>query len=275
MGLGDQLMATGMAKGANARGKRIAFGDGRSIKWDGNSPTIFQGNPNIAKPGTEWASDLEWINFYKGSRLYNTQDLARGRWIWNYGFRQTPGEIYLTADEEMRGRRAGNGFIVIDTHRAVKPGSENRQWGMANWRALVERLSSDFRLVQFTFRNSGEALAGVEQIEAGFRDGLAILQHAALFVGGEGGLPHGAAAVGCKAVVIFGAWVPPQVTGYDAHVNIAAEDTDFCGTFNGPCDHCRKAMASISVEQVYEHVVRQMERHLGAVVRHADRAISG
>lgn len=275
MGLGDQLMATGMAKGAHARGKRIAFGDGRTIKWDGNSKTVFEHNPNIASPGTEWGSDLEWINFYKGSRLYNTQDLARGRWIWNYAFRQTPGEIYLTADEEMRGRRAGNGFVVIDTHRAVKPGSENRQWGMANWRALVERLRPDFRLVQFKFRGS-EPLPGVEQIEAGFRDGLAILQHAALFVGGEGGLHHGAAATGCGAVVIFGAWTPPLVTGYAEHVNVAAEDTDFCGTFSGACEHCRKAMASIPVERVYGHVVEQMRGNLErATVRHADCAISG
>lgn len=264
MGLGDQLMATGMAKGAYARGKRIAFGDGRRIIWDGNSLTVFKDNPNIAKPGTEWATDLEWINFYKGSRLYNTQDLARGRWIWNYDFRPIPGEIYLTEEEETHGQRAGEGFIVIEPDTvAWKPGQENRQWGAANWRALAEKLRPDFRLVQFQYRtqsfNASDALPGVEQIEAGFRDSLSILKHAAMFVGGEGGMPHGAASVGCKAVVIYGAWVPPQVTGYDMHVNIAAEGAEFCGTFSGPCEHCRKAMASISVEQVYHHVTEQMK----------------
>jgi hypothetical protein len=31
MGYGDELMATGMARGAAARGKRVAFGDGQRI----------------------------------------------------------------------------------------------------------------------------------------------------------------------------------------------------------------------------------------------------
>ncbi len=69
MGLGDQLMASGMARGAKARDKRIAFGDGRRIIWDGNSHEIFRGDPNVALPGSEGTTDLKWIAYYKGKRI--------------------------------------------------------------------------------------------------------------------------------------------------------------------------------------------------------------
>jgi len=97
MGIGDQLIATGLARGAQDRGKRIAFGDGHRIRWDKNSPDIFRKNKNIAIPGSEGAKDLEWIPFYTGSRLYNKQ--GNNRWIWNMDFKATPGEIFLDRDE--------------------------------------------------------------------------------------------------------------------------------------------------------------------------------
>jgi hypothetical protein len=63
------------------RGKRIAFGDGYRIRWDKNSAAIFRKNKNIAIPGTERQSDIEWVHFYTGNRLYNKQ--GANRWIWN------------------------------------------------------------------------------------------------------------------------------------------------------------------------------------------------
>jgi ADP-heptose:LPS heptosyltransferase len=260
MGLGDQLLASGMAKGAKDRGKRIAFGDGRKIIWDHNTPKILDPNPNVAKPGSEGASDLEWIAYYKGSRIYNKA--GNGHWIWNYDFRPIPGEVYFNITEKMRGDRAGKGFIVIEPNvEAWKPMAINKQWGEKNWVALADKLRPDFRLIQFKYtsgqHNSGKPLPGVEQIETQtFRDSLSVLKRAALYVGSEGGLHHGAAAMGTKAVVIFGGFVPPQVTGYDMHVNLAAGG-EACGSFK-PCDHCRKAMEEITLEQVYDGVISQM-----------------
>src|ERR1051326_7125772 len=112
MGAGDNLMASGMARGAADRGRRIAFGDGRRIIWDTNSEQIFEGNRNIARPGSEGAKDLEWIAFYKGIRIYNTQ--GSGRWIWNEDFRPIPGEIVLSEKEQRLGKRYGKGFVLIE-----------------------------------------------------------------------------------------------------------------------------------------------------------------
>lgn len=250
MGLGDQLMATGMARGARDRGKRIAFGDGRRILWDQNSEQIFRGNPNIAAPGSEGAADLEWIRYYKGHRIYNRQ--AGHRWAWNMEFRPTPGEVFLTVAEKQAGKRAGHGFVLIEPHvEAWKSVAPNKDWGAARYQDVADRLIADgHRIVQFGYAKGGSPLRGAEMVHTGsFRDALAVLSNASLYVGPEGGLHHGAAAVGINAVVLFGGFIPPQVTGYPRHANLTG-GADACGSLQ-PCNHCRNALASISVDEVY------------------------
>jgi hypothetical protein len=53
-------MATGLARGAAKRGKKIAFGDGRKIIWDKNSEPVFRNNSNVARLG-KGRSNIEWI----------------------------------------------------------------------------------------------------------------------------------------------------------------------------------------------------------------------
>lgn len=250
MGIGDQLIATGLAKDAwTKRGKKIAFGDRGRIIWDKHSEEVFRNNPNIAYPGT--AKNLEWVEFYKGHRGYNRQ--GDGRWIWNMEWRCSPGEIYLTHGEVAAGRRAGKGFIVIEPNVVAWKGSAaNKDWGFNKYQELAKKLIADgHEVVQFAHEKGGPILECVRRIKtSSFRDAIAVLKNSSLYVGAEGGLHHGAAAVGVRGVVLFGGWIPPSVTGYDVHSNIAASDR-FCGSFSR-CDHCRAAMESIGVDRVYQ-----------------------
>lgn len=244
-----------MAKGAKARGKRIAFGDGQRILWDKHSGEIFRGNPNVASPGSERDKDIEWIAFHKGHRLYNSHDPKHDRWIWNYEFRPIPGEVFFDAREKKDASRHGEGFIVIEPDVVGwKSSSANKDWGRANYQRVVDRLRADGRrVVQFGYDNAGPGLTGAERIKTrSFRDALAIMAHAELYIGPEGGLHHGAAAVGAPAIVLFGGFIPPAVTGYDGHKNLTG-GAEACGSLK-PCQHCRKAMAAISVEEVYQAV---------------------
>ena len=241
-----------MARGAKARGKRIAFGDGRQILWDKNSAEVFRGNPNIAAPGSERDADIEWIRFHKGHRIYNRQGSGQ-RWIWNPDFRATPGELFFDAQEQRNGQRYGKGFILIEpdvpTWKTVAP---NKDWGRVKYQALADRLRGEgHKLAQFRHPKSGPPLNGVAQFRTlGFRDATAILGHAKLFIGPEGGLHHAAAAMGKRGVVIFGGFIPPSVTGYDMHVNLTG-GAEACGRYV-PCEHCRAAMEMISVDEVHE-----------------------
>lgn len=249
MGLGDQLMATGMARGAKARGKRIAFGDGNRILWDKKSEEIFRDNPNIARPGSERDPDLEWVAYHKGHRLYNRQEGQR--WIWNLAFRPQPGEVFLNGRERANGRRYGRGFVLIEPNvEAWKSAAPNKDWGFENYQAVAAALRRDgLRVAQFRHPSNPRQLEGVEKLSsASFRDAMAILSNARLYLGPEGGLHHAAAAVGIPAVVLFGGFIPPSVTGYPGHTNLTG-GAQACGSIQ-PCQHCKDAMRAISVDEV-------------------------
>ena len=250
-------MAAGMAKGFAKRGRRVAFGDGDKIIWDHNSEAIFKNNPNIAKPGTERQPGTTWINFYRGHRLYNTQ--SGDRWVWNYDFKAKPGEIFLDTQELNWGKRQGSGYIVIEpnvpTYKTVAP---NKQWSKEKYQWLAKTLRGEgHRVVQFC--HTGCSMDGVEQIKTpSFRHALAALKNAKLYIGPEGGLHHGAAAVGIPAVVIFGGFIPPKVTGYDSHINLTG-GAIACGSIR-PCEHCRQAMIAIRGREVYDAAKSLLEK---------------
>lgn len=248
MGFGDNLMASGFARGARNRGKRIAFGDHRKIIWDHHSQFIFRNNPNIAPPGSERSRDVEWVPFYRGHRLYNKQ--AGDKWIWNYDFRPKRGEVFFDSVELSWASRLGKDFIVIEPNTPVqKTVAPNKQWPKDRYVRLAKHFKErGYRVIQFTY---GGSLDYFEHVNApSFRHALAALKNAKLYIGPEGGLHHGAAAVGIPAVVIFGGFIPPQVTGYDGHINLTG-GAEACGSIR-PCQHCTDAMARISSASVIE-----------------------
>jgi len=251
MGWGDELMGSGMARGAAERGKLIAFGNGHHIVWSARAREIFRGNPNVAPPGSEnnpaLRKRLEWIEHYKGKRVYNRP--SNGAWVWNMDFRAQPGELFDDAAERQFAERYAPGFVLIEPNiPAEKAIAPNKQWPVARYIGVARTLYSlGFRVAQFkTDRN---AIPVAEQIASpSFRHAVAILRRAALYIGPEGGLHHAAAAAGIPAVVIFGGFIPPQVTGYATHVNIAAGGKA-CGR-HSRCQHCVDAMLAISTERI-------------------------
>lgn len=241
-------MATGMARGAKDRGKRIAFGNGRRILWGPHSKEIFLNNPNVALPGHERARDLEWIRYYKGHRTYNTQ--VGDRWRWNYEFKAQPGEMFFLESELKFAEKVGHGFVVIEPNTPPqKSCSTNKQWPLDRFDQVAQEFrSAGYRVVQFGYGGKHRVPSAELVSTPSFRQALAILARAKLAILPEGGLHHGAAAVGVKAVVLFGGFIPPAVTGYDAHSNLTG-GVDACGSLN-PCQHCLDAMKRITVDDV-------------------------
>jgi len=256
VGLGDNLLATSFAKGAAARGKRIAFGDKRKIIWDHNSEQIFKGNPNIAAPGTEHAADIEWVEFYRGKRGYNSLNKSRTRWLWNYQFVPAPGEIYFSAFEIQFAKAVGEGFVLIEPnvpwHKSV---AVNKDWDLARYQAVADRLRwNGHDVVQFS--HGRDRLKDVRTIVTPtFRHAMAALSKAKAAVLPEGGLHHAAAALNVPAVVLFGGFIPPAVTGYAMHVNLTGGVDEACGSLS-ECHHCRKALDRITVDEVCKGLAR-------------------
>jgi ADP-heptose:LPS heptosyltransferase len=252
MGYGDEIMATGMARGLAEKGKLAAFGDGRKIIFSHQSQEIFWGNPNIAYPGSERQPGLEWIKHYRGCRAYARA--VGGRWVWNQDFRAVRGEVFLTRTEIYAAEPHGKDFVLIEPN--VKSTAVNKQWPVDRYQALAQKLQLTHRVVQFEGKN---VLRGVPVIPTGgFRDAMAILANAALYVGPEGGLHHAAEALGVAAVVIFGGFISPSTTGYADQASIFV-GTKACGTIGRLCPHCVSSMRSITVARVYQEARRMMD----------------
>lgn len=259
MGWGDEIIATGLARGAAARGKRIAFGDGKAIRWDQRSKEIFRGNPNVAPPGSEGAKDVEWVHYFKGHRLYG--DARSGRWKFN-DFKCPEGEIYFSEEERAFANISSKISVVVEPRvkdRGACDGA-NKRWPVERYQVLVDELEGlGFACAQLVPKDARPLLRTATAIYTPtFRHALAALSKVKLYIGPEGGLHHGSAAVGTKAVVLFGGFNTPRSTGYDWHCNIAVDPP--CGSI-GKCEHCQKAMASITVEQVVEAALGQLNGH--------------
>jgi hypothetical protein len=245
MGIGDQLIATGLARGAAARGKRIAFGDGKRILWDVWSPMIFQNNPNIAAPGSERAADIEWIHYYKKERWYSRAN-GHDRWVFNYDFRATPGELFFDKAERVA---RNDDLILIEPNLPNKIPAPNKKWPLERWRRVADELTqAGFCVRQFDYGKPNKVTRGIHTPT--FRHAAALLKSARMAILPEGGLHHAAAAVGCPAVVIFGGYVPPAVLGYDTHINLTG-GAKACGNFK-PCRHCAEAMDRIKADDVLD-----------------------
>jgi ADP-heptose:LPS heptosyltransferase len=258
MGYGDEIIATGLARGAHERGKRIAFGDGRQIRsWKGWARQVFLNNPNIALPGSEGAKDLQWIKHYKGHRLTGHIDPVGKKIIFNHNFHSVPGEFFFDNDEQSIGATYGDGFIVIEPN-VRDPSHANKDWGFEKYKTVAAHfLSRGYRVIQFIYPGADRVLDGAEIIQTPFRISTAIMQHARLYVGPEGAMHHAAAALGINAVVLFGGLVPVTITGYKNHVNLTGGSDYACGNML-PCAHCRKAMNAISVDTVIAHAMDKL-----------------
>lgn len=273
MGYGDEIIASGLARGAKARGKRVAFGNGQLILWHNRAHDIFQNNPNVAPPGCEGAPDLEWIANHVGNRSYNVHNKAKKKWDWTPHTITQPGEIFFSKQELEFAHRVcptKRPFVLIEPNvPTFKLAMQvNKQWPFERYQAVVNRLKADgLEIVQLVYGppyGPGKTLGGgVHHVGSpNFRMGMAVLSLAKLYVGSEGGMHHAAAALGIPATVIFGGFVSPEVTGYAFQENHFIADAGRpygCGSLD-PCNHCVQAMHRIKAEDVYESCVRQLKR---------------
>lgn len=198
---------------------------------------VFEGNPNVSR--TE-GFPLQNRPGHRPYHLGAVRTQHGNKAIYNPNFRAVPGELYGVTPRL-------HGKIVIEPNFKPDFFADNKDWGWERYQALVETVGPG------EFLQLGapgvRRLTGVEQVKtAFFRAALDWLAGARLFVGGDGGLHHAAAAMRLPAVVIFGGLVHPRTLGYDFHINLASEDAG-CGHMF-PCQHCRKAMEAITVEQV-------------------------
>lgn len=253
MGAGDEIMVTAEARRVNeATGRVVRVVDRRGLpRWS----AIWEHNPRIAT--RDFRGEVVELRNGPGCRHY-LAEARPDRFVFLAGAVTGPGEIWFDRPEreEAEAWRAGRPYVVIEPHVDWRFGHTlNKDWGFERWQAVVSAMP-EIRFVQVG-PPGVRGLEGAERFESErFRRALVAMAGASLYVGPEGGLHHAAAALGVGAVVVFGAFVAPSVTGYRSHRNIAVAHPGYplgCG-LRSACRECRAAMESITVGRVIREI---------------------
>ena len=140
----------------------------------------------------------------------------------------------------------------------------NLRWPFASWIALVAALRAQHVTVLQHVHARSTTVPGVHGIVlATFRQACALIQRSSVYVRGESGLLHAAAALGARTVAIWGGCMDWDVLGgYPGQIGVGVQ-SPVCGRWL-PCDHCRQIMAAISVDDVLSAILATLRQSRAA-----------
>jgi len=259
MGYGDVLMALGEVR--EIKKKLPEFKVLIGFENDYEDSPLFINNPYITK-----RSDVSM-----GDRFISLGNCGGYRPYINYRkttlsntvfkkYKPIPGDIFFTKEEKHlidTLRKLGD-FVLIEPHyKKSCMHRNNKDWGWNKYQDVVGR-NKDIKFVQVDYGKV--ILNGAQGIKTtGFREALAVMSLAKTVLCPEGGMHHGAAVFQKPAVVIYGGLISPEITGYDFQTNLFTGGEP-CGA-RYECDHCRKSMDKITVEQVSSELRTILDKH--------------
>jgi ADP-heptose:LPS heptosyltransferase len=175
------------------------------------------------------------------------------KWTWRE-YKPIPGEIYFTEQERYLANQCHEADVILEPS-VKRSASPNKDWGFDNWQTLAHMLNERrLRVAQVGPQGTSILNAARLIVTPTFRVAAAYLSRVKAAVLPEGGLHHAAAAVGIRAVVIFGGYISDRQTGYDLHTNLFTGGEP-CG-MRTRCQHCADAMAKIKPEEVAKAVLK-------------------
>lgn len=247
-------MAAGDAAALSARlGRRVCIVDRHHrprshILWRDNPAIAVKFDRSCAVMRNVWGA-RPYINYAK-----STAD----RWAF-LDYRPNPAQLYFTPGELAAAEAAAiDGAIILNP--ALKTNAPpGKRWPDEKWRLLAGILGETRPLVQLGAGIFSPRLPGVRQVRTrNFREACAVLARARGLITHEGGLHHAAAAVGVPAVVIYGGYISPTVTGYDSQTNLFSGDDRTLG-WRHKNELCRLAMEMITVHEVVENAAEAFQ----------------
>jgi hypothetical protein len=250
MGAGDELMVTGHVREMYLKDPRkVKLVYERQRHWN----EVFDNNPKIC----HWNEpDNGYVQLYQprvnGLRPYCSSKSST-RWTWKE-YKPIPGELFFDGRELSFDQCEAKPCDVLLEPNMKGAASPNKDWGWDRWQRLAEMLVERGFTVAQVGPPKTKVLNGAKLVPTdNFRRAAAYIKTSCkAAVLPEGGLHHAAAAVGRKAIVIYGGYISPNQTGYDLHDNIFTGDEP-CG-WRSHCQHCADAMAKIEPEMVFERL---------------------
>jgi len=259
MGVGDQVMAAGKAKLLHRdTGRRVCIGKRPVLIW---SP-LYSNNPYIVTPGEPSSDDQIWLNDspgdrpyidYQGTRLHTDNRRMVGKkfrtWVYNVKHTPEPMEIFFTEQEHWQcDQLKKREFILVNPH-VKRKAPPNKRWPFEYYQDVVDSMCEKIDIIQPKREMNEPTLERVTCMELDLRQLAVYISTAALIICNEGLLHHIAAAFSTPAIVLFGGYIPANVTGYDYQQSIYVQDKDVIGV-REETEAGQAIMKSISPEHV-------------------------
>lgn len=257
MGYGDEIMALGRAELVySILGKPVAI---CGVSKNPRKHPIWKNHPAVDSNSPLHIIDGSSARPY----ILRWERISGLTTIWNTKYRARAGHIRLTAQEQADALCLTPSMPFAIVEPIVRRGSsKNKDWGFERWEEVVK----DFPIPVYQFDPDGKSkiLPGVNAIDSpSFRVAAGVVKHASLVMTVDGGTHHMAASMNTPAVVIFGGFADPKITGYAYQKNFYVDLPESpCGRYY-PCEHCKKAMSMISPEQVKQAALKILSKEDG------------
>lgn len=246
--------------------------DPRKVKITYEKPRwneLWRNNPRIAQPGED--GDFQELRPRDGYKRPYIEAKSDTLWTWKrwpeeWGGCAPRGELYFT-DEELAFGRKHAGHVIVE-HRIKAGASPNKQWGMRCWTELAHFLGASGIKPVYLGPIREPNLQGAHWLCTGdVRSAAAVIANAKMVIVHEGFLHHVAAAVGTPAIVIYGGYISPAITGYaDQESLFTGADSRYplgCGN-RKPCRHCEIAMEAITPKYVAARALSRLADKVAA-----------
>ncbi len=206
-------------------------------------------------PGNRpYIKKANWFKFrWSDKRFYFTDIHLSKSFIGNFSW--SPSELVENRDLLSRYSR----YVLIEPDVKGTTSAYNKSWGVEKYIELASKLKDEgIPVLEIgTSSNHKRIPCSEYYVTPTFRSAMQVVSSVKLYVGPEGGLHHAAGSLNKDAVVLFGGYISPVITGYDHHVNlfIPRHEGDLgCGSLR-PCSHCKNVLEHITIPEVLSLVL--------------------
>ena len=270
MGWGDYLMTTGIVRRLKRQNPNLQILVKEPFNKTKQYRDIFYKNPFIVNADT---INEKFPHIKIPRVLAGINDESKNKIIWNLERVAEVGDFYVKKEEtdfaektiktitdlwKAKNQKEPKGIIflsdtakrnmMIDKKIVYYEHAVNREWGENKWQKFIRITSADYILLK-TSNTKTEQFEGLHSIVCDFRTTFSIMKKCDFFIGNEGGLAHLWAITRKKAIVIFGHWIPPHVTGYSFHLNLSTNLKDHCGSLK-KCEKCLSFFNDLDPEYI-------------------------
>ena len=168
--------------------------------------------------------------------------------------------VNLTIEEETFGKDFHEAILYGERFIVIEPFSkdnytQNRSYPFEKWQRIVDEISKDIKVVQVG--NSGKVLNNIVDLtnETTFREAIALIGRADLFLSPESGLVHGATAVDTKSLVVITGYQDERMVAYPQNINVNISSHGPCG-LKVNCPEC-ESDANLHDHQEIVKIIRE------------------